>query len=189
MGRRPAPIQRQRRTLLCPGVRGCLGIFAAQLALVTITFRTLVVLNRVRRRQGVANGKPESMQDTRLEPAAKQARDRVVSTTRSLLSQPHLSTTAIPHTLAALVIIPRTRLRPMWRAWAKRFQTESLLTSKENRLNIGVKYRCRIGRIPNPQELLARESQPGVSLHVVEGESRILGSVKIIPICVALKVV
>jgi hypothetical protein len=38
-----------------PGVRGCLGILAAQLALVIINVRTLVVLNRVHRLQRVAN--------------------------------------------------------------------------------------------------------------------------------------
>jgi hypothetical protein len=46
------------------GVRGCLDFFAAQLALVIVNFRTLVVLNRVRRSQRVANGKPGYIQDT-----------------------------------------------------------------------------------------------------------------------------
>lgn len=45
-------------------MRGCLGIFAAQLTLVIINFITLVILNRVRRRQRVANGKPEVINDT-----------------------------------------------------------------------------------------------------------------------------
>lgn len=47
-----------------PGLRGCMGIFAAQLVLVGVTYLVLVWLNRVRRRQRVANGKPENIKDT-----------------------------------------------------------------------------------------------------------------------------
>lgn len=47
-----------------PGLRGCMGIFAAQLVLVGATFVVLVWLNRVRRRQRVAHGKPEFIKDT-----------------------------------------------------------------------------------------------------------------------------
>lgn len=50
-----------------PGIRGCLGIFAAQLVCVGLQAVTLYVLNRVRRRQRVAHGKPEFIKDTSMD--------------------------------------------------------------------------------------------------------------------------
>lgn len=47
-----------------PGIRGVLGIFSAQLACVGIQVVVLFFLNRVRRRQRVAAGKPEYIRDT-----------------------------------------------------------------------------------------------------------------------------
>jgi len=47
-----------------PGLRGCLGIFSAQLVCVGATYVVLVFLNRSRRRQRIANGKPEFIRDT-----------------------------------------------------------------------------------------------------------------------------
>jgi hypothetical protein len=47
-----------------PGIRGVLGIFSAQLACVGIQVVVLFLLNRVRRRQRVAAGKPEYIRDT-----------------------------------------------------------------------------------------------------------------------------
>lgn len=47
-----------------PGLRGCMGIFTAQLVLVGATFVVLVFLNRAWRHQRVANGKPEYINDT-----------------------------------------------------------------------------------------------------------------------------
>jgi hypothetical protein len=50
-----------------PGIRGCLGIFAAQLVCVGLQAVTLYLLNRVRRRQRVAHGKPEFIKDTSMD--------------------------------------------------------------------------------------------------------------------------
>ncbi|BEI89343.1 uncharacterized protein CcaverHIS019_0207050 [Cutaneotrichosporon cavernicola] len=50
-----------------PGLRGCMGIFAAQLVCVGATFSILVLLNRQRRKQRIAAGKPEFIRDTSME--------------------------------------------------------------------------------------------------------------------------
>lgn len=47
-----------------PGIRGVLGIFSAQLACVGVQVVVLFFLNRARRRQRVAAGKPEYIKDT-----------------------------------------------------------------------------------------------------------------------------
>lgn len=47
-----------------PGIRGVLGIFAAQLACVGAQVLILIYLNRVRRKQRVAAGKPAYIKDT-----------------------------------------------------------------------------------------------------------------------------
>ncbi|BEJ12246.1 hypothetical protein CspHIS471_0207060 [Cutaneotrichosporon sp. HIS471] len=50
-----------------PGLRGCMGIFAAQLVCVGATFAVLVLFNRQRRKQRIAAGKPEFIRDTSME--------------------------------------------------------------------------------------------------------------------------